>query len=306
MENKSKFENSVILNNGIKMPLIGLGTYKLEDLQNSIKSAILNGYMLFDTASLYNNEVELGNALKICLEEKLIKREDLFICTKLWNDDHEDPVKALKSSLMRLDMDYVDLYLIHWPIGKIENNEIKQIPLHITWSKMEECVKLGLAKSIGVSNFNVQILLDLMSYANIKPVCNQVELHPYLSQNDLVNFCSRYNIVVQAYNPILRGSYVQRKVELFKKNDLFENEDIKSLALKYNKEPAQIILNWHAKRGVCTLPKSSNSSRQLQNILSLEFKMEENDYMVIDKLNKNFRFNNSEEKSFSNGINLFA
>jgi diketogulonate reductase-like aldo/keto reductase len=219
---KLNLKNSVILNNGIEMPLMGLGTYKLEDIKNSIKTAVKCGYRLFDTASLYDNELEVGLALNECIQEGLIKREEIFLVTKLWNDDHENPEGALKKSLQLLNMDYVDLYLIHWPMGEVKDGKlIKQVPLHKTWAKLEECVNKGLTKTIGVSNFNVQLLLDLLSYANIKPVVNQVELHPYLTQEDLVDFCHRFEIRVAAYNPILRGSYFMRKVELFNKINLF-------------------------------------------------------------------------------------
>lgn len=300
-------KTSVILTNGIEMPLIGLGTYKLEDIKNSIKSAVKCGYRLFDTASLYNNEKEVGQALNECIQEGLIKREEIFLVTKLWNDDHEDPQGALKKSLQLLNMEYVDLYLIHWPMGQIQDkNLIKQVPLHLTWRKLEECVNQGLVKSIGVSNFNVQILLDLLSYAVIKPVVNQIELHPYLTQDDLVDFCHRFGIRVAAYNPILRGNYVMRKVDVFNKYDLFKNSVIIELSKKYNKEPAQVILNWHLKREICAIPKSSNPTRQLQNISSSDFLMEDEDYKKISDLNLDMRFNVAKEKAFSSGINLFA
>lgn len=307
MENESKMPRVVKLRNGIEMPLIGLGTYKLEDIENSVKSAVKSGYRLFDTASLYNNEKEVGQALNECIQEGIVKREDLFVVTKLWNDDHEDPVAALKASLSRLNMEYVDLFIIHWPIGKVEGGKlVKQIPLYKTWGKMEQCVELGLAKSIGVSNFNVQLLLDLTSYANIPPVCNQIELHPYLSQEDLVQFCFSNNIIPAAYNPLARGSYVQRKTEVFEVYDLFKNSVILELAEKYKKEPAQIILNWHTSRNICAIPKSSNPSRQLQNLESLNFKMTDEDYQKVFSLNQNLRFNASKEKPFAGGIELFA
>jgi alcohol dehydrogenase (NADP+) len=304
---KLNLKKSVILNNGIEMPLMGLGTYKLEDIKNSIKTAVKCGYRLFDTASLYDNELEVGLALNECIQEGLIKREEIFLVTKLWNDDHENPEGALKKSLQLLNMDYVDLYLIHWPMGEVKEGKlIKQVPLLKTWAKLEECVNKGLTKSIGVSNFNVQLLLDLLSYANIKPVVNQVELHPYLTQEDLVDFCHRFEIRVAAYNPILRGSYFMRKVDLFNKYDLFKNTVIIELSKKYNKEPAQIILNWHLKREICAIPKSSNPTRQLQNLNSSEFLMEEEDYKKISDLNLDMRFNVAKEKAFSAGINIFA
>ncbi len=306
-QKRNKLELNHTLNNGMIMPLIGLGTYKLEDITNSIKSAVNCGYRLFDTAALYENEEEVGKALNECIDEGLVKREELFVQTKLWNDDHEDPQSALKASLKRLNLSYVDSYLIHWPIGKVQQGKlVKQIPLYKTWGRLEECVRLGLTKSIAVSNFCNALLLDLCSYAEILPVTNQVEMHPYLIQQDLVNFCKRYNIVVAAYNPILRGVYVQRKTDLFNEFDLFKNELILSLSKKYNKEPAHIILNWHVQRGVCAIPKSSNPKRQIENLQSLDFVMEESDYKIVSSLDLNMRFNIPQEKPFSAGINIYA
>ena len=306
-EDKKTLNLYTNLNNGMKMPMIGLGTYKLEDINQSIKSAVKCGYRLFDTAKLYENEETLGKALNECIEEGLVTREELFVQTKLWNDDHEDPLSALKESLSRLNMSYVDSYIIHWPIGKVDSGKVvKQIPLHLTWKKLEECVKLGLTKSIAVSNFCVALLLDLCSYAEILPVTNQVEMHPYLIQQDLVDFCARYGIVVAAYNPILRGVYVQRKTELFQEYDLFKNEKIIMLSKKYNKSPSQVILNWHVFRGVCAIPKSSSPIRQEENLHSIDFIMEEGDYNIVSSLNLNLRFNIPKEKAFSAGINIYA
>lgn len=295
------------LDNDLSMPILGLGTYKLEDIHNSIKSAVKIGYRHFDTAALYENEKEVGAALNESIQEGLVKREELFVTTKLWNDDHEDPIGALKKSLERLNMDYVDLYLIHWPLGTVKNEKlVKQIPLFQTWAKMEECVNLGLTKSIGVSNFNVQLLLDLISYCSIKPACNQIELHPYLTQEDLVDFCQSNGVAVAAFNPIVRGGYARKKTEIFEEYDIFKNSTILSLSEKYKKSPVQIVLNWHTYRNICAIPKSSNPARQLENFNSLDFKMEKEDYQKITDLNKNMRFNPSKEKAFAGGIEIFA
>jgi diketogulonate reductase-like aldo/keto reductase len=298
---------TIKLNNGMDLPLIGLGTYKLENVEETITNAIKLGYRLIDTAKLYFNEEEIGKAIKNCIDNGIVKREELFIISKLWNDDHEDPETALKESLKRLQLEYLDMYLIHWPIGKTEDGKlIKQVPLHQLWAKLEECVNNDLIKSIGVSNFNVQLLLDLLSYAKIKPVYNQVELHPLLTQKDLVEFCQNFGIVVSAYNPILRGDYAKRNTSLFQKYDLFKNEVILELVKKYNKEPAQIILNWHLKQNIVVIPKSNSQERQLQNLQSANFEMAEEDYKKIDDLNLDLRFNVSKEKDFSGGINIFA
>jgi len=299
---------NVTLNNGNPMPLVGLGTYKLENIVESVKNAIKLGYRLIDTAKLYQNEVQIGEAINDCIKEGIIKREELFLTTKLWQDDHEDPISALKESLTRLKLDYVDLFIIHWPLPHVDtqNNIMKKVPLHKLWASMEQCVNQGLARSIGVSNFNVQLLFDLLSYAVIKPACNQIELHPLLSQFDLVEFCQNNCIAVTAYNPILRGGYAMRNKELFEKFDLFENNIILELAKRYGKTPAQIILNWHLSRGVAVIPKSGNIKRQGENLRSLEFRMSKEDYEKVNGLDMNMRFNCTKEKGFTGGVNIFA
>jgi len=254
---------------------------------------------------LYKNENEIGMAVSELIEKNVVKRSDLFITTKLWNDDQEDPVSALKNSLKELNMEYVDLYLLHWPIGKVENNKIKQIPLYKTWAKLEECVKLGLTRSIGVSNFNVQLLLDLTSYANILPVVNQVEIHPFLVQENLVEFCKMYNIVLVTFNPLNKGSYISQ-VDNYEKYDLFKNMIILSLSEKYQKSPAQIILNWHVSRGLVPIPKSSNEDRLRENLECTSFRMTDNDYKLISSLDIHKRFNDSKLKSFTNRIDIFS
>ena len=302
---ESYLPKSFKLNNQLEIPSIGLGTYKLEPLKDSIEKAIRLGYRSIDTAKMYKNEKEIGEVIKKLIDYNIVKRSDLFITTKLWNDDQENPVSALQNSLKELNMEYVDLFLLHWPIGKIENNRINQIPLYKTWAKLEECVKLGLTKSIGVSNFNVQLLLDLTSYANILPVVNQVEIHPFLVQENLVEFCKMYNILITTFNPLNKGSYISQ-VENYEQYDLFNNSIVLSLAEKYQKTPAQIILNWHVYRGLVPIPKSSNENRLKENLESTFFKMTESDYKLISSLDVNKRFNDSKLKSFTMGIDIFS
>lgn len=296
----------IILNNNIEMPMIGLGTCRLENIEISIETAIKNGYRSFDTAYLYDNEVELGKALKRCIENGLIKREELFITTKLAGDFHEDPVAGLKISLERLNMNYVDLFLIHGPTGKVVDGKlVKQTPMYKVWAAMEECVDLGMTKSIGVSNFNSQLLLDVISYANIKPVCNQVEIHPLLTQNDLIDFCKKFNIAIVAYNPIIRGRYAIKDQD-YDKFDLMNNEIIMNLSKKYNRTSTQIVLNWHLNRNIVVIPKSSSHERQLENYNCFDFKMEEDDYSKISSLNCNKRFNITKNKIYCANIEIFA
>jgi diketogulonate reductase-like aldo/keto reductase len=302
---KDKFLN-IYSTNKTKMPLIGLGTHRLIDVENSVRNAVKLGYRCFDTASYYKNEDIVGRVLNECISEGLVTREELFITTKLWNDEHRDPVNALKHSLKRMNMEYVDLYLIHFPLGKIVDGKlIKQIPLHKTWPKLEDCVSLGYCRHLGVSNFQVQILIDLLSYANVTPAVNEIELHPFLCQDDLIFFCKLNKIQVIAYNCFVKGGCYMRSEEK-EKYDIFSNEIILRLAKKYEKTPAQIVLNWHLKRDICVIPRSSNIARQEENFKSYQFKMLDEEYLEISNLNCNKRFNTTKDRPFSAGIEIFA
>jgi len=205
-----------------------------------------------------------------------------------------------------LQLDYVDLLLIHWPIGVVDENTQKvksQIPLHKTWKSMEDLVKSGKVKSIGVSNFNVQIILDLLSYAEIKPVCNQVEINPYLTQEDLVGFCKKNNIEIVAYCPL--GGNVPGNPE-FSVKTLIENPVIKELSAKYSKTPAQIIINWHLSRGYVVIPKTSTESRLKENFESDSFEMSADDLKKISDLNKGVRACDPTKFDFFGNIPMFA
>ena len=301
----NKFNTKIKLNNSTEMPCIGFGTYLLEDVYDSIKNAVKLGYRSFDSAKLYNNEQQIGKAINELIHTKTVTREEIFITTKLWNDDQEDPVGALKEALKRYKLDYVDLFLIHWPIGKAEDGvHIKQIPLYKLWENMEKCVELGLTKSIGVCNYNVQLLQNLISFAKIKPVCNQIEVHPLFNQDGLVSFCKKFDIAVVAFNPLARGNSAKKNKE-FENIDLLKNKIIIDLSGKYKKTCGQIILNWHISRGVCVIPKSSNSERQSENLQSLDFVMEKEDYEKINCLNIDMRFVHSKGK-FVKDIDVFA
>jgi len=302
---KDQMEYFSTLSTGTAIPNLGFGTYKLENIGESIENAIKIGYRLFDTAKFYENEEQIGKAINKCISDGLVKRSELFISTKLWMDDLNDPEKALRAVLQRMNLDYIDVYFYHWPLPFCEEGEIKKMyPLHETWKKLEKCVELNLTKSLGISNFNVQLIMDLFSYAKIKPTILQVELHPVFSQPKLREFCKRFGIRIMAYNPILRGASSQRDVE-FDKFNLFNNEIILNLAQKYNKSITQIILNWHLRNNIIAIPKSSNYEHQKENFESLFYKMDEEDYSKIDNLNLGKRFNFSEGKPFSAGIEVF-
>ena len=253
-----------ILCNGIKMPSIGFGTYKSgndEDTARIVKYALEIGYRQIDTASFYGNEVGVGKGIK----DSGIKREEIFLVTKLWNDDHgyEKTIKAFNKSLERLQVEYIDLYLIHWP-NKL-NAE--------TWRAFEYLYKIGKVKAIGVCNFKIGHLEELKVTAEIMPMVNQVEIHPLSSKDIMLDYCNKNNIQLVAWSPIMRGK-------------IFSNELIIALAEKYKKTIAEIILRWHIQRGVIPIPKSSNEERIKENIDIFDFKISEEDMAIIDSLNE--------------------
>jgi diketogulonate reductase-like aldo/keto reductase len=277
------------LNNGLTCPIIGLGTTSMKN-DEVIYQSIKDGTRLFDTASCYQNEEEVGKGIKRALDENIVKREDLFIITKMGIDEKENPETAIKNSLKRLQLDYVDLYLDHWPSGKNYNEpgKFKLIPIKETWGKMEKLVDLGLTKSIGVSNYNVQGLLIVLSECRIKPAFNEVEFHPYLYQKDLKEFCDKENIVILSYNPMVKGQYCQRSEKVIKEKnlDLFNENILQELAKKYDKTLGQIILNWHIHVGVVPIPGTFSPNRMKENLGATEFDMEEED---IQKINNSFK-----------------
>jgi len=291
------------LNDGNHIPVFGLGMWESEEalIGDAINSAVTNfGYRHIDCASIYGNEQAVGKALEGVIGN-LVKREDLFITSKLWCTDHksEDVEKACKSSLSDLRLDYLDLYLMHFgialqkrgddlePLGKDGKVLLDAVSIQETWQAMEKLVKKGLVKSIGVANFTTTMLVDLLTYANIKPVINQIELHPYNTQEQLVEFCKYKDISVTAYSPL--GRYGVKDI---KGPKLFDEPIIKTLTKKYKKTPAQILLNWGIMRGTIVIPKSTNPERIEENSYIFDFKLTKKDRSDIDSLNKNYRFVN--------------
>lgn len=284
------YKTNIKLNSGHLMPVNGLGTYNIKDPQIYYES-VKAGVRLFDTAQFYFNEKELGEGLKLALSEGIVKREELFITTKLWVSSFDKPEETIKQQLKDLQLDYVDLYLLHWPLRSYnkEKNEFVKIPMYKLWGEMESLVKKGYTKSIGVSNFNVQSLIDMFTYCEIMPAVNQFEAHPYFSRTGLVNFCNKFGITVMAYGSLVKGLYTsQHKTET--EYDLLNEKIVKDLAKKYNKSEGQIALNWGISKGFVVIPKSSNPKRMRDNLDATNFKMSDEDLKELDKLECGKRF----------------
>ncbi|KAK9508717.1 hypothetical protein O3M35_006209 [Rhynocoris fuscipes] len=284
-------------NNGISCPLLGLGTYKSTHgtVIDVVKNAIDIGYRHFDTAHFYMNESEIGVAINEKMKEG-VTRDSLFITSKLWNNSHkkEMVVPALKETLAKLKLDYLDLYLIHWPTGFKEGNELLPFDenkkllysdTHFTetWKGMEECVQQGLAKSIGISNFNSKQVQEILDIATIKPVNNQVECHPYFNQTKLIDFCKSKGITVTAYSPL--GSPFRPPNEPGKIL-LLEDPKLKEIAEKHGKTPAQVLIRYQIEREVIVIPKSANKERLANNFEALSFSLTKEDMNELNSLNK--------------------
>jgi len=291
------------LNSHYEMPMLGLGTWLSEqgEVHKIVKSAIENGYRHIDCAFIYENENEVGQALEEVFSENLVKRDELFITSKLWNDVHAKShvIPALKQTLSELKLDYLDLYLIHWPVvfkkGITYSNNpedyipLSELPIIETYTEMENAVQAGLLKSIGVSNFSLKKLTELTNIAKIPPAVNQVELHPYLQQKDLLQFCKDNQITLTGYSPL--GSSGRPK-EMLSGDEKWILEDtvIKEIAKKYSKSPAQVVLNWAMKRGTVVIPKTVNPNRAIENFQSQDFELETADMEKIASLDKNYRY----------------
>ncbi|MCL7749391.1 aldo/keto reductase [Halalkalibacter sp. MEB205] len=264
----TSLQSTVTLHNGVQMPWFGLGVFQVSDGQevvDSVLAAIKAGYRSIDTAAIYGNEEGVGQAIK----ESGVDRSDLFITSKVWNADqgYETTLKAFDTSLQKLGLDYLDLYLIHWPTaGKYKD----------TWKALEKLYSEGRVKAIGVSNFHVHHLEDLLKDAAIKPMVNQVEYHPHLAQIELRAFCKEQGIQLEAWSPLKQG-------------ELLTNDTINAIATKYGKSAAQVILRWDLQNEVVTIPKSAKEQRIIDNANIFDFALAEEDMEAINRLNKDER-----------------
>nr|AGI78928.1 xylose reductase [Kazachstania humilis] len=308
----------VTLNNGLKMPLVGLGCWKIPNAvcADQVYNAIKLGYRLFDGATDYGNEVEVGQGIKRAIDEKIVTRADLFIVSKLWNSFHRpDHVKEnITRNLKDLGLDYVDLYYIHFPIafkhipmtekyppGFYSGAEAQakgvilteKVPLIDTYRAMESLVDEGLIKSIGISNYNGGLVQDCLNYARIKPVCLQVEHHPYLTQRNLMDYCKLHQIQVVAYSSFGPQSYVELQSELaIETVPLFEHATIKKIAAAHGVSTSQVLLRWATQQGIAIIPKSSKQERLVENLtVEKALTLTAEELKEINALNINLRFN---------------
>jgi alcohol dehydrogenase (NADP+) len=294
---------TLYFDNNDTMHAIGLGTWKAtgDEVKNAVKEALEAGFRHVDTAAIYGNEEEIGEALAEVFAEGNIGREEIFITTKLWNDAHKktDVSAALQESLRKLKMDYLDLYLIHWPVAlkpgvglpssQDDFVSLKEAPIIDTWREMEVAKMSGYARHIGVSNFSKKKLEDLVSKANIRPEVNQVEMHPLLQQNELLDYCNKQNIKITAYSPLGSGD---RPPEFKSEGEpnLMDISEIKTIAEKHNASPAQILIGWHTQRNTSVIPKSTTIGHIEANFAAANVLLDNEDMETIAGMDENYRF----------------
>jgi diketogulonate reductase-like aldo/keto reductase len=257
----------VTLNTGARMPLLGLGVYDMyqQEAEEAVLTALELGYRLIDTAAMYQNEKEVGAAIR----RSGIDRHDIFLTTKVANTQqgYNATLKAFDESSRRLNCDYIDLYLVHWPVKGTRKE---------TWLALETLYREGRVKAIGVANYLLPFLHELTGYATIQPALNQVEFSPFLFLEDLYHYCRQQGIQLQSYSPLTRGAK-------------FNNATLIQLAEKYKKTPAQILIRWNLQMSISTIPKSANRKRLEENFGALSFSLNETDLQTLNRLNENFR-----------------
>ncbi|XP_021889325.1 NADP-dependent D-sorbitol-6-phosphate dehydrogenase-like [Carica papaya] len=308
---------AITLNNGFKMPIIGLGVWRMEgkDIRDLIINAIKIGYRHFDCAADYKNEAEVGEALAEAFKSGLVKRDDLFITTKLWNSDHGHVAEACKDSLKKLQLDYLDLYLVHFPVATrhtgvgTTDSAIGEdgvldidttISLETTWHAMEDLVSKGLVRSIGISNYDIFLTRDCLAYSKVKPAVNQIETHPYFQRDSLVKFCQKHGICVTAHTP-LGGA--DANAEWFGTVSCLENQVLKGLAEKYRRTVAQVVLRWGIQRNTAIIPKTSKLERLKENFQVFDFELAKEDMDLINSIDRKYRTN---QPAKFWGIDLYA
>jgi diketogulonate reductase-like aldo/keto reductase len=268
----TSLQATTTLSNDVKMPWFGLGVYKTRngaEVIQSVKAAIKNGYRSIDTAAAYNNEEGVGQAVRESIEEEGISRDDLFITSKVWNSEqgYESTLAAFEKTMSKLGLEQLDLFLVHWPVKEKYKD---------TWRALEKLYSDGRVRAIGVSNFQVHHLRDLLEDAQIKPMVNQVEYHPRLAQLELRAFCKEQGIQLEAWSPLMQGK-------------LLDNSVLLEIANKYEKSVAQVILRWDLQNGIVTIPKSTNEHRIIENADIFNFELTSDDMLQIDGLNKDTR-----------------
>ncbi|MFT9820156.1 aldo/keto reductase [Lysinibacillus sp. NPDC056185] len=271
---------NVTLNNGLEMPLIGYGVFRVpegDDLAEAVKTAIAKGYRSIDTAQVYRNEESVGRGIRAAINEGLVTREELFVTSKVWNDglSYEETLAAYDSSLEKLGLDYLDLYLVHWP--GIDTNYVD------VYKALEKIYQDSRVRSIGVSNFHVHHLENLLKETSVVPVINQIEFHPHLTQEEVRAYCKEKGIQAEAWSPLMNGS-------------LLEESLIQQLASKYGKTPAQIVLRYDVQHGVVTIPKTMTPARMTENLTVFDFALAEEEMTQLDALNDGLRCGPDPEK----------